>query len=370
MCNGTVLVAKFVDLDKKYGVCNALGLNYDTVDLFVVRNVVNSYNKMQENPHLDNKSFMLANVTGSYVFDVTESFNKFLIENDLMEHESPEVRFELREHFFQNAWIARKLAQWMYRTSNHHTIQKMIDLSKKNGMAIWRKLCEVYLTGKSKENLTKSLIQKCANLCLYRIQDAHCFFNTFNWYVLATDCLNGGTTDYWDKDKQNAKLCKIFGHWSGSSLVTNHGLSLAFAMANRRNANIPKIWKEISELWVTWKLSDSRDKLNLPENFFPKTLNISTYFQIQKKIEGSDAKCPAADQAHAAKKIQSEKDKKLSRNMAQNLQIFRTNVGGGFGHWNHHGGQNGENSEDNAGGSNKEKSKKTVRFEKKEQRFH
>ncbi len=39
-------------------------------------------------------------------------------------------------------------------------------------------------------------------------------------------------------------------------------------------------------------------------------------------------------------------------------------LGGGFGHWNHHGGQHGENSEDDAGGSDKEKSKKTVRFEK------
>ncbi len=199
------------------------------------------------------------------------------------------------------------------------------------------------------------MIQKCENLRLYRIQDAHCFFNAFDWYVSAINRLIGGTTDYWDEDKQNAKLCEIFGHCLGSSLVTNHGLSLAFATANRRNANIPKIRKEISDLWVTWKLSDPRDKLNLPENFFPKTLDISTYIQIQKKIEGGDAKCPAADQAHAAKKIQSEKDKKLSRNMAQNLQIFRTNVGGGFGHWNHHGGQNGENSEDNAGGSDKEK---------------
>ncbi len=117
-------------------------------------------------------------------------------------------------------------------------------------------------------------------------------------------------------------------------------------------------------MWVTWKLTGSGDKLNLPENFFPKTLDISTYVQIQKKIEGGDAKCPPADQAHAAKKIQSEKDKKLSRNLAGNLQIFRTNVGGGFGHWNHQGGQNGENSDDDAGGSDKEKSRKTVRFEK------
>ncbi len=190
---------------------------------------------------------------------------------------------------------------------------KDVDSSRKNGMAIWRNLCEVFLTDKLKENLTKSLIQKCESLCLYQIQDAHCFFNAFDWYVLAINHLNGGKTNYWDGDKHNVKLYKIFGHCVGSSLVTD----------------LPKIRKEISELWVIWKLSDSGDKLNLPDNFFPKTLDISTYVQIHKKIEDVDAKCPAADDAHVAKKIQSEKDKKISCNQAQNLQILCANVGGG-----------------------------------------
>ncbi len=35
---------------------------------------------------------------------------------------------------------------------------------------------------------------------------------------------------------------------------------------------------------------------------------------------------------------------------------------GGFGHWNYHGGQNGKDNENKAGGTEKEKSKKTVRF--------
>ncbi len=192
VCHGADLLAKFIDLDKKYGVCSALGFDYDTMDHFVVQNVVNSYNKMQENSLPDNKSFTLANMTGSNVFDVMECFHKFLIEYDLMELESAKVNFELGEHFFQNAWITRKLAQWMYHTSNHHTVQKM---SKKNGMAIWRKLCEVFLTGKSKENLTKSLIQKCESLCLYWIQDAHCFFSAFDWHVLAINHLDGRETD-------------------------------------------------------------------------------------------------------------------------------------------------------------------------------
>ncbi len=219
VCHGAVLVAKFIGLDKKYGVCDALNLTYQTICSVVVRNVVNSYDRMQDNPIPDNKSFMLASMTGSNVFDVMESFHKFLIENDLMELESESIDFEMGQYFFQNAWIARKLAQWMYRTSNHHTVQKMIDSSKKNGMAIWRKLCEVYLTGKSKENLTKTLIQKCENLRLYRIQDAHCFFNAFNWYVLAINRLNGGKTDYWDEAKQNGKLCKIFGQCKGILLL-------------------------------------------------------------------------------------------------------------------------------------------------------
>ncbi len=62
----------------------------------------------------------------------------------------------------------------------HHTIQKMTNSSKMNGMAIWRKLCEVYLTGKSRENITKTLFQKCENVHLYRCHDAHSFFNAFD----------------------------------------------------------------------------------------------------------------------------------------------------------------------------------------------
>ncbi len=172
------------------------------------------------------------------------------------------------------------------------------------------------------------MIQKCKNLHLYRIKDAHCFFNAFDWYVSTINSINSGRSNYWDDAKQDAKLCKIFGRCSGNSLVKDHGLSLAFAMVNKDDAGIPKIRKEILELWVTWKLNDARDQPTLPENFFPKTLDISTYVQTQKKIEGGDAICPAADDAHAAKCLQSNQDKKKACNQAQNLQIFCANVGG------------------------------------------
>ncbi len=69
------------------------------------------------------------------------------------------------------------------------------------------------------------------------------------------------------------------------------------------------------------KLNDARDQPTLPENFFPKTLDISTYIQIQKKIEDGEANCPAADDAHVAKRLQSNEDKKKACNQAKNLQI-------------------------------------------------
>ncbi len=42
VCHGAVLVAKFIGLDKKYGVCDVLNLTYQTICSVVVWNVVNS----------------------------------------------------------------------------------------------------------------------------------------------------------------------------------------------------------------------------------------------------------------------------------------------------------------------------------------
>ncbi len=50
VCHGAILVAKFIGLDKKHGVCDAFGLNYNMVTSNVVCNVVISYDRMQDNP--------------------------------------------------------------------------------------------------------------------------------------------------------------------------------------------------------------------------------------------------------------------------------------------------------------------------------
>ncbi len=111
LCHGAIMMAKFIGLEKKYGVYDALGFTYWTINLVVVHNVVRSYYRMQENSITDNKKFMLTNIINSNFFDVMESFHEFLIENDLMELESESANFELGQHFFQNALIARKLTQ-------------------------------------------------------------------------------------------------------------------------------------------------------------------------------------------------------------------------------------------------------------------
>lgn len=112
--------------------------------------------------------------------------------------------------------------------------------------------------------------------------------------------------------------------------------------------DLPTIWKDISNLWVTQKINSSGDHHALPENFFPKTLDVSTYVQIQKKIEGGNSKFPAADEFHVAKCFQSEKDKKNDCN-ANALIILYASIGGGFSANNHLGEHS---SRDDQGGQN------------------
>lgn len=88
LCHGGIMVAKFTNLDKKHGILNVLGYHYNTVMGQVIHNVISSFERMQENSIPENKSFMLASMTSSNVFNVMETFHRLLMEYDLMELES------------------------------------------------------------------------------------------------------------------------------------------------------------------------------------------------------------------------------------------------------------------------------------------